>query len=152
MCDGTLSLSLFASGGPCQGGRLRAARANLSLSLSLSADCPSGQDPPEAHRRCSLGAAPQLAATGLAGGCAPSRSGRTQKLKWICFTHQMSTTQYPSPHTPPGMRVMRTRARVVSFHPPWVAFFLRCFFTFTYAICCSTMRRMRLGTFSTKYE
>ena len=47
----SLSLSLFASGGPCQGGRLRAARANLSL----SADCPSGQDPPEADEKDASG-------------------------------------------------------------------------------------------------
>ena len=49
----SLSLSLFASGGPCQGGRLRAERS--SLSLSLSADCPSGQDPPEADRKDASG-------------------------------------------------------------------------------------------------
>ena len=41
-----------ASGGPCQGGR-RAERA--SLPLSLSAGCPSGQDPPEADEKDASG-------------------------------------------------------------------------------------------------
>ena len=39
----------LASGGPCQGGgRAQSARTSLSLSLPLSENCPSGQDPPEA--------------------------------------------------------------------------------------------------------
>ena len=42
-----------ASGGPCQGGQARAARARISL--SLSGNCPSGQDPPEADDKDSSG-------------------------------------------------------------------------------------------------
>ena len=41
---------VLASGGPCQGGR-RAERARISL----SADCPSGQDPPEADEKDASG-------------------------------------------------------------------------------------------------